>query len=170
MTFPGSDKQVCLYEVPGFCGQSSDASIFEEIRQIDQKEGIDLFVYCLRKQKATVIPCIVRHIRESIAAQEVPMIAVVTELERFEAEGGMEDWWDAPLPDGSTNGTLIEEMCFAGEYTFTAHACITTLPRKEVDLVDKLRKRRDISEERIRGLILGQCAGDKRRGEPRHVP
>lgn len=164
-TLAGSDKQFCLYEVPGIRGKSSDTTILEAIREIDQKEGIDLFIYCLRKQKTTVIPGIVRHIRESIAGLDVPMIAVVTELERFEAEGGMEDWWGVPLEDGATNGTFIERMCFRGHDTFDAHACVTTLPRREVDLVEKLRKRREISEQRIRRLILGQCTGDKRPGE-----
>jgi predicted GTPase len=165
MKLAGSDKQFCLYEVPGLCGKTSDTTILKAIREIDQKEGIDLFIYCLRKQKMTVIPGIVRHIRESIAGLDVPMIAVVTELERFEAEGGMEDWWGVPLEDGATNGTFIERMCFGGHDTFDAHACVTTLPRREVDLVEKLRKRREISEQRIRRLILEQCTGDKRPGE-----
>lgn len=111
------------------------------------------------------MPKIVRRIRESVAGPDVPMVAVVTELERFEAEGGMDDWWDAPLEDGSTNGMFIERMCFKEDNTFDAHACVTTLPRKEVDLVQTLRKRRESSEERIRQLILEQCAGQKRRGE-----
>ncbi|KAI9569785.1 hypothetical protein HD554DRAFT_2087397 [Boletus coccyginus] len=165
ITFPRSDKQFCLYEVPGFCGQSPDAAILEAIREIDHKEGIDLFIYCLRKLKNTVLPGIVRHIRESAAGPGVPMIAVVTELERFEAEGGMEDWWDAPLGGGNTNGKLIEQMCFGGVDAFEAHACVTTLPPRDVDLVDKLRKRREISEERIRRLIVEHCAEDKRPGE-----
>ncbi|KAG6377295.1 hypothetical protein JVT61DRAFT_15082 [Boletus reticuloceps] len=160
---PRSDTPLSLYEVSGFGGQSSDAAILETIRKIDQREGIDLFVYCLRKQKAMVMPGVVRHIREHIGGRDVPMIAVVTELERFEAEAGMEDWWNAPLGDGSMNGRWIEEMCFGGGDRFDAHACVTTLPRKEVDLVDKLRKRRDISEERVRQLILEQCRGQKRR-------
>lgn len=167
VTLARSDRQFCLYEVPGFCGQSSDGAILEAIREIEQNEGIDLFIYCLRKLRATILPGVVRHIRESIGGPDVPMIAVVTELERFEAEGGMEDWWDTPLANGSTNGALIEQLCFGpgGNGAFDAHACITTLPRKEVDLVEKLRKRRDISEERIRRLILEQCTGHKRRGE-----
>ena len=154
-----------MYEVPGFGGKSSDTTVLEAIRDIDRKEGVDLFIYCLRKQKTTVIPGIVRHIRESIAGPDASMIAVVTELERFEAEGGMEGWWDVPLGDGSTNGTFIERMCFGGRDTFDAHACVTTLSRKDVDLVEKLRKRREISEERIRRLILERCTGDKRGGE-----
>lgn len=111
-----------------------------------------------------IMPGIVRYIRESIAAPDVPMIAVVTELGRFEAEGGMEDWWDAPLGDGSTNGTSIERMCFGDHARFDAHACVTTLPRRDVDLVEKLRKRREVSEERIRRLILEQCQEEKRPG------
>ena len=111
------------------------------------------------------MPNIVRLIRDCVSGQKVPMIAVVTELERFEAEGGMEDWWDASLGDGHTNGTLVERMCFGEFDRFDAHACITTLPRKEVDLLQELRKRRDRSEERIRRLILEQCARHKRRGE-----
>ncbi|KAH0826765.1 hypothetical protein J3R83DRAFT_5175 [Lanmaoa asiatica] len=165
VTLPGSDKQFCLYEVPGFCGQFSDETILQAISQIDRKDGIDLFIYCLRKQKMTVMPKIVRRMRQSVAGQGVPMIAVVTELERFEAEGGMEDWWDASLGGGSTNGTSIERMCFEEYDTFDAHACVTTLPRKEVDLVQTLRKRRERSEERIRRLILEQCTGHKRRGK-----
>lgn len=165
VTLPGSDKQFCLYEVPGFYGQFSEEMVLEAIRQIDRKDGIDLLIYCLRKQKTTIMPKIVRRIRERVAGPDVPMIAVVTELERFEAEGGMDDWWDAPLEDGSTNGTFIERMCFKEDDSFDAHACVTTLPRKEVDLVQTLRKRREGSEERIRQLILEQCAGHKRRGE-----
>ncbi|KAI9569786.1 hypothetical protein HD554DRAFT_2037801 [Boletus coccyginus] len=161
ITFPWSDKQFCLYEVPGFCGQSPDAAILEAIREIDHKEGIDLFIYCLRKLENTVLPGIVRHIRESAAGPNVPMIAVVTELERFEAEE-MEDWWNAPLGDGDTNGTSIERKCFKGDYVFNAHACITTLPPRDMDLVDVLRKRREISEGRIRRLIVEHCAEDKR--------
>ncbi|KAF8554953.1 hypothetical protein OG21DRAFT_965013 [Imleria badia] len=164
VTLTGSNKQFCLYEVPGFTGHSSDAKILEAIRDIEDNEGIDLFIYCLRQLKATVIPGVVRYIRESVAGPDVPMIAVVTELERFEAEGGMEDWWDAPLEDGSTNGTSIERMCFGGRATFDAHACVTTLPRRDVDLVEKLRKRRDISEERIRRLILEHCGEQKSPG------
>lgn len=165
VTFPGSEKQFCLYEVPGFGGQFSDKTILEAIRQIDQKAGIDLFICCLRKQNATIMRGIGRRIRGCVAAPtKVPMIAVVTELERFEAVGGMEDWWDTSLEEGGTNGTYIERMCF-GEDTFDAHACVTTLPLREVDLIQTLRKRRDWSEERIQRLILEQCAGPKRRGE-----
>ena len=93
------------------------------------------------------------------------MIAVVTELERYEAEGGMGDWWNALHGDGHTNGTLVEQMCFGRDGRFDGHACITTLPPREVDLLQALRKRRDESEERVRRLILEQCTGHKRRGE-----
>ena len=94
------------------------------------------------------------------------MIAVVTELERYGAEPReMETWWDVPLRDGYTNGTQVEQMCF-GEYgSFDAHACITTLSWKEVDLLNGLRKRRDQSEDHIRRLILEQCTKRARRGE-----
>ncbi|KAG9310007.1 hypothetical protein JVU11DRAFT_10041 [Chiua virens] len=104
---PGSEKLLSLYELPGFCGQFSDATIMEAIRHIERLEGIDLFVYCLRSQKTTVISKIVRQIRDSFSA---PMIAVVTELERFNGSDvgpntdptivRMEDWWCTSLEDG----------------------------------------------------------------------
>ena len=161
---PGSNKRFCLYEVPGFGGQFPEAKILKTIRQIEREKGIDLFIYCLRKQPMTILPNIVHAIRRDVPG--VPMIAVVTELERYGAEPGeMETWWDVSLRDGYTNGTRVEQMCF-GEYDrFDAHACITTLPWKEVDLLDGLRKRRDQSEDHIRRLILEQCTKRARRGE-----
>ena len=92
------------------------------------------------------------------------MIAVVTEMERFNPE--MDEWWDVVIDDyGSTNGTKVERMFFGEDDRdsgFDAHACITTLPPAQADLMKKLRKRRDLSEDQIRRLILEHCRGSKR--------
>ena len=163
VSFPNSNKQFWLYNVPGFGGRIQDKTIIEMIRQTERDKGIDLLIYCFRRQRATVLPDIVRRIRDSVP-QRVPMIAVVTELERFEPE--MDEWWDVVLDiDGSTNGTVVERMCFGEDLRggkFNAHACITTLPLDKADLTKKLRKRRDLSEDKIRRLILEHCSGPKR--------
>ncbi|KAF8840570.1 hypothetical protein BDN67DRAFT_968409 [Paxillus ammoniavirescens] len=157
VTLPGSEKQFCLFEVPGFRG---NPNIFlNEIRRLEREEVIDLFIYCLRKQKSTVIPHVVRSITEDITGGEVPIAAVVTELEKFEGSS-MEEWWTTSLEKGKTNGNTLESM--HNGMVFNAHACVTTLPRKDTDLVKSLRKRRDDSEEVVWRLIKEQCAGSKR--------
>ena len=155
ISLPSSDKEFRLYEVPGFGGPIQDAKILKTIRQIERDVGIDLFICCFRQQKATILPDIVRRIRDSAPGKRVPMIAVVTGLELFKP--GMDEWWNVALDDGATNGTMVERICFGEDDRFDAHACITTLPQDKVGLLEVLRKRRDLSEDRIRRLILEHC-------------
>ncbi|KIJ14631.1 hypothetical protein PAXINDRAFT_155947 [Paxillus involutus ATCC 200175] len=148
-----SEKQFCLFEVPGFRG---NPNIFlNEIRRLEREEVIDLFIYCLRKQKSTVIPHVVRSITEDITGGEVPIAAVVTELEKFEGSS-MEEWWTTSLEKGKTNGNTLESM--HGGMVFDAHACVTTLPRKDTALAESLRKRREHSEEVVPLNPLYSCS------------
>ena len=165
ITLPGSENRFHLYEIPGFGGQFTDATILETIRRIERNVGVDLFIYCLRSQKWTIMTEIVRIIRSIVPGKKFPMIAAVTELERFDAEGGTNDWWDLPLKDGNTNGMLVEQMCFGKDDEFDAHACITTLPPGEVAQTESWRGRRKQSEARVRKLIIELCARGERRGE-----
>ncbi|KAH7887156.1 hypothetical protein F5I97DRAFT_1927431 [Phlebopus sp. FC_14] len=150
------DKRICLYEVPGFGGEVDTEAIMKSIRALEKKKAIDLFVHCLRSQKSTLIPNIVRRIRREIPS--VPMVAVVTELERFEGE--MEDWWSVISDDGRTaNGTALMEKL---GLTFNARACVTSLPLIDVALNEKFRKRRMFSEELVKRVITEQCGRAKR--------
>ncbi|KAF9225642.1 hypothetical protein BS17DRAFT_777442 [Gyrodon lividus] len=161
ITWPGSDRQFCLFEVRGFYGGVPETTLLNEIRRLEREEAIDLFIYCLRKQKSTVIPHIARQIKDNVTDGKVPVIAVVTELEKFEGIH-MEDWWttSTSLEQGKTNGKTLESMHKG--MVFDAHACVTTLPPKDTDLVESLRKRREYSEELVRRLIVEQCASPKR--------
>ena len=162
-SFRNSHKEFLLYELPGFGGHIQDAKILNMVRQIERDVGIDLFIYCFRQQKATVLSNTGRHIQHCVS-QRIPMIAVVTGMELFKPE--MDEWWNVVIDDyGSTNGTKVERMCFGvddRDSRFDAHACITTLPAARADLVEKLRKRKELSEELIRRLILEHCHGPKR--------
>ncbi|KAF9232589.1 hypothetical protein BU15DRAFT_67342 [Melanogaster broomeanus] len=146
---PGYDTQVCLYEVPGFGGGVRDSTLLKEICRLEKERPIDLFMYCLRKKSSTVLPNIVQQIRADVPGRT--MIAVVTELEKF--EGDMEAWWNTSLEEGKTNGKTLESKGMM----FDAHVCVTTLPPKDTALVEALRKRRDHSEEVVRRLIVDKC-------------
>ncbi|KAF9234441.1 hypothetical protein BU15DRAFT_65684 [Melanogaster broomeanus] len=146
---PRREPTVCLYEVPGFGGRVRDSTLLEEIRRLEKERPIDIFMYCLRKKSSTVLPNIVQQIRADVPGRT--MIAVVTELEKF--EGDMEAWWNTSLEEGKTNGKTLESKGMV----FDAHVCVTTLSPKDTDLVEALRKRRDHSEEVVRRLIVEKC-------------
>lgn len=150
-------KQVCIYDIPGFGGVSTESETIESIRSLERERGIDVLVYCMRKARQTMMPDTLREIRR-VVPSEVPIVAVVTELERI--EGRMESWWTTQPEDGRlTNGQALEQRGMS----FDEHACVTTLPLEDVAHHDTFRERRQESQEVIHSILLGRCRGVKRK-------
>lgn len=150
-------KQFCIYDIPGFEGVSSESETIESIRSLEQERGIDVLVYCMRKARQTMMPDTLREIRR-VVPSEVPIVAVVTELERV--EGRMESWWTTQPEAGRlTNGQALEQRGMS----FDEHACVTTLPLEDVAHHDTFRERRKESQEVIHSILLGRCRGVKRK-------
>lgn len=141
-------KQFCVYDIPGYGGGFTDTEITEIIQDIKSKKGIDMLVYCLRKKRDTMMPSVFREIRH-VVPQKVPMVGVVTELER--QEGSVESWW-------TKNGETLEKMGI----TFDEHACVTTLAAEEVTGNERFSEFRLQSQEAVRGILARRCEGAKR--------
>ncbi|KAH7887158.1 hypothetical protein F5I97DRAFT_1110515 [Phlebopus sp. FC_14] len=151
------NKQFRLYEVPGFGGHFSDTDIIDSIQSLEEKVGIDLLVYCLRKKRETLMPENLKKIRAKMPAG-IPIVAVVTELERY--KGDMASWWTIPSEGGKVaNGKTLEDMGM----TFADHACVTTLPPEDVAQNTTFRERRSHSENVVKNLVAKHCGGSKRR-------
>ncbi|KAG6331905.1 hypothetical protein ID866_7184 [Astraeus odoratus] len=135
------DKHFSVYDIPGFVGTSQDDDTIEHIQALEQDQGIDVVVYCLRKKRDTMMPDTLRDIRR-VVPRDVPIVAVVTELER--QEGHMEDWWATPSTAGKqANGDALGKMGM----TFDEHACVTTLSPEEVTRNETFSKRRAHSQD-----------------------
>ncbi|KIJ59948.1 hypothetical protein HYDPIDRAFT_117846 [Hydnomerulius pinastri MD-312] len=162
---PLFNKRFYLFEVPGFGGDLKDAAIIKLIQNLEKNHAIDLFIYCFRKKRDTLMPNALKQLRDGIpSAKGVPLIGVVTELEKIGVCGeDMEDWWTVPSEEGGdTNGERLEAIL---GLTFDAHACVTTLPPKDVDLLEGLRKRRMYSEEVVKSIVVDLCTNPKRTHE-----
>lgn len=149
MNYPAAfaGKQFCVYDIPGYEGRVTETEITGIIQGIRSEKGIDVLVYCLRKKRDTTMPNVFREIRR-VVPQEVPIVGVVTELER---EGPMESWW-------IKNGGALEKM----DMKFDEHACVTTLSADEVIGKERLSERRLQSQEAVRGILARRCEGAKR--------
>ncbi|KAL4079749.1 hypothetical protein J3A83DRAFT_4085601, partial [Scleroderma citrinum] len=160
-TFAG--KQFCIYDIPGYRGHSPDAEITGIIQDIENERGIDVLVYCLRRKRDTMMPDVFREIRR-VVPRDVPVVAVVTELER--QEGTMESWWTTSSEAGKVgNGEALGKMGM----TFEEHACVTTLSPEDVMRNEGFSERRSRSQEAVRRILAGQCTEVKRNPMPNGI-
>lgn len=151
-----ADKQFCVYDIPGYGGCLPDTEITGIIQDIENEKRIDLLVYCLRKKRNTMMPDAIREIRRAVP-QPVPIVAVVTELER--QEDSMESWWTTSSETGRLkNGEALEKMGLK----FDEHACVTTLSAEDVTRNEGFSERRLRSQEAVRGILVGRCKEVKR--------
>ncbi|KAI6028224.1 hypothetical protein EDC04DRAFT_158943 [Pisolithus marmoratus] len=152
-----SGKHFCIYDIPGFGGVSSESETIKNIQSLERERGIDVLLYCMRKARATMVPDILRETRR-VVPSGVPIVAVVTELERV--EGSMESWWTTPSEAGKlANGQALENIGMS----FDQHACVTTLPLEDAVHHNTFSERRKQSQEAVRGILLERCRGEKRK-------
>ncbi|KAG6328142.1 hypothetical protein ID866_10947 [Astraeus odoratus] len=153
-------RDVALYEVPGFGGDIPDVDLMKYIVGLHENLGIDLLLYCMRPQSKTFMPRTFQTLRQYL--QNVPFVGVMTELEKYPVT--MAEWWTR-LPDSKENGARSNKEALERlGLEFNDHAGITTLPEDEVATNGILLKRREKSETDMLTLISRFCNAEKRSG------
>lgn len=125
-----------VYDMPGFRKGFSPTKL---IARLHRERGIDLLVNCIRPKDGTN-KGYYNAIRSTVS-DRVPMVAVVTGLERHPRR--MEDWW---LRNG---GELL-----AKGLKFVDHACVTTLSTEDVSYNLESYGRKIESMKAVKDLIL----------------
>lgn len=139
-----------LIDSPGFGSfKSPTSAITKALRQLDTQFGIDLVVNCLRGTRGDANAGHQNYAAiRSAVSDDVPIVAVVTCLERYRETMG--HWW-------STNEADLK----ARRMVFADHACVTTLdPSTTSDAMFK--DRLSESEKAAKQLIMRNCWAEKR--------
>ena len=117
------------------------------LRDLSKVNGIHLLVYCIMGARLCKTSLSNYNLFYSaICRKKVPIVAVVTGLEKYEGE--MEDWWTA-----NETGLAMLKVHFDG------HACVTTLDADKVNS-PALKQRCHASRQAVLSLIASTCAHD----------
>ncbi|KAG2131410.1 P-loop containing nucleoside triphosphate hydrolase protein [Suillus bovinus] len=102
---------------------------YKLVRELDEKGGIDLLIFCIRASRVTAThQSNYRLFHEFLCEKKVPMVLAITNLER---EQRMEDWWDRN-----------KETFNKYKIKVAGHVCITTASRldgRHKDLYEQSR-------------------------------
>ncbi|KAG2113427.1 uncharacterized protein F5147DRAFT_680853 [Suillus discolor] len=116
-----------------------------------KKKDLDLLIYCIPGDRGLLKKSHGQNYGKVKSMMgSVPLVVVVTHLEKF--KDPLDGWW-------STNLSILRNV---GIPETTKHACVTTLPKKDLENGDLYDNSREGLETLIRG-ILWPSTGHRRR-------